>query len=405
MGLKFLDATGSGYLSDAIAVIDFAVKAKLSGLSGANVRVLSNSWACGGTGDCFSQALLDEINAAGRADILFVAAAGNSSVDAGAQPYPTYPCAYTAGAHPAANVICVAATDQNDNLAWFSNYGASAVNLGAPGTNILSTVRGGYAYYNGTSMATPHVSGAAALILSAPGQGNLTVADLKSAILNNVDPLPSLAGRTVTGGRLNVCKAIPGCGSTPTPTVPSAPALSASAGNATVHLSWTTPANGGAQIQGYNVYRGTTSGGETNLITVGVQNAYDDSSAINGTTYYYQVSAVNSVGEGLRSNEVSATPQPPSKPTAPRNLRAASANNGVTLTWQAPSSSGSSSITGYKIYRGTASGKESLLTTVGNVTSYKDTKTTRRVRYYYQVTAVNSAGESPRSNEASATPR
>jgi subtilisin family serine protease len=145
---------------------------------------------------------------------MFVAAAGNSSSNNDITPH--YPSSYGA-----ANEIAVAATDQRDALASFSNWGARSVDLGAPGTNILSTIIGGqYAYFNGTSMATPHVTGAAALILSAPGQGGLTVAQLKSAILNNVDPLPSLAGLTVSGGRLNVCKAIPGCGGPPPPPTP-----------------------------------------------------------------------------------------------------------------------------------------------------------------------------------------
>jgi subtilisin family serine protease len=214
MGLKFLGANGSGTTADAITAIDFAVQAKIAGV---NVRVLNNSWGGGG----FSQALLDEINKAGANGILFVAAAGNSSANNDVSPH--YPSSYGT-----ANEIAVAATDQNDGLASFSNYGPRSVDLGAPGTNILSTITGAqYAYFNGTSMATPHVVGAAALILSAPGQSGLTVAQLKSAILTNVDLLPSLAGLTATGGRLNVCKAIAGCGGPPpptaTPTPPAAP--------------------------------------------------------------------------------------------------------------------------------------------------------------------------------------
>lgn len=204
MGAKFLDSRGSGFLADAIDVIDFVIQAKAAfgGATGtANVRVLSNSWAGGG----FSQALLDEINKANANDMLFVAAAGNNP------PYdndvfPTYPASYNAS-----NIVAVAATTINDERASFSHYGANSVHLGAPGSNILSTIRaGGYDFFSGTSMATPHVSGAALLILSACA---LDTAGLKTLILSNVDPIPSMSAITITGGRLNVNSAIRACAS------------------------------------------------------------------------------------------------------------------------------------------------------------------------------------------------
>jgi subtilisin family serine protease len=199
MGLKFLDSSGSGAVSDAINAIEFAIQVKALFPSAANVRVLSNSYG----GDGYSQAFLDEINRAGGSDILFVAAAGNSASNNDAARF--YPASYNAS-----NEIAVAATDGADSLASFSNYGASTVQLGAPGVSILSTVRGGgYAYFTGTSMATPHVSGAA--LLTAAACPAFNTAAVRSAILNGVDRVSALAGRTVTGGRLNVANAIQSC--------------------------------------------------------------------------------------------------------------------------------------------------------------------------------------------------
>src|SRR5207302_520103 len=104
---------------------------------------------------------------------------------------------------------------------------------------------------------------------------------------------------------------LPGCASSSTPTVPVAPTLSATAGRGVVHLSWTAPSNGGSTITNYKVYRGATSGGESLLTTLGNVTTYGDAAVSAGTTYYYEVSAVNGVGEGAMSNEASATPSAP----------------------------------------------------------------------------------------------
>jgi subtilisin family serine protease len=191
MGLKFLSASGSGNTADAIECIQFAIQAKQIFGAAANVRILSNSWGGGG----FSQALLDAINQANSNDMLFVCAAGNNNGNNDTTAF--FPANYDAP-----NVLSVAATDNRDNKSSFSNFGATTVDLGAPGTNILSTVpNGGFAVFSGTSMATPHVSGAAALVLS---RCSLSTANLKANLMNNVDPVSSLSGRTVTNGTTHV---------------------------------------------------------------------------------------------------------------------------------------------------------------------------------------------------------
>src|SRR5436309_9237804 len=173
------------------------------------------------------------------------------------------------------------------------------------------------------------------------------------------------------------------------PTPPSAPQnLAATGGNAQVTLTWQAPASdGGSPITNYKIYRGLAPTTETLLTTVGNVLTYTDSAVTNGVTYYYQVSAVNSPGEGAKSNEASATPNapppPPSPPSTPTNFVATGGNAQVTLTWQAPASNGGSPITNYRIYRGTSSNGETLLATIGNVLTYTDTSVTNGVTYYY----------------------
>ena len=293
MGLKFLDASGSGTIADAIAAVEFVIQTKqaFAATGGANVRILSNSW---GGGD-FSQAFLDQIHAANTQDMLFVAAAGNSAFSN--DLLPTYPASYKAP-----NVVAVAATTSTDALAFFSNYGAQSVHLGAPGSDIVSTTRGtGYGIMSGTSMATPHVSGAGALVLS---QCLLDTAQLKSVLLDAIDPIPSLATTTITGGRLNVNKAAQSCSAPPA--VPAN--LKALGGDRQVKLTWSSAAG----ATSYRISRSTTTGGPYTPVASDVKGEqYVDNGLMNGTTYYYVVSAVNLLGESRWSAEASATPKVP----------------------------------------------------------------------------------------------
>jgi subtilisin family serine protease len=186
MAVKFLNSAGSGSTSDAISSVQYSV------LMGANLS--SNSWGGGG----YSQGLKDAIDAAGAAGMLFVAAAGNDGVNN--DTYPHYPSSYDSE-----SLIAVMATNRYDNKSSFSNYGPVSVDLGAPGSEILSCKPGNqYQYLNGTSMATPHVAGACALLWSVnSATGNL---EIKNMLLETVDP--TLAGQCVSGGRLNLYKAI-----------------------------------------------------------------------------------------------------------------------------------------------------------------------------------------------------
>ena len=193
MPLKFLGRNGSGTTRDAIECINYAIARKRDGV---NVRVISASW--GST--MYSRALEDAIRAAGREGILFVAAAGNSSTSNDRRPH--YPSNYNLP-----NVLSVAALNRHDALAHFSNYGAKTVHLAAPGAEILSTwLNNEYEEHSGTSMATPVVSGVAALVLAL--NPDLTAEQLRARLLDSVDKLPALEGKVASGGRVNAARAV-----------------------------------------------------------------------------------------------------------------------------------------------------------------------------------------------------
>ena len=178
---------------------------------------------------------------------------------------------------------------------------------------------------------------------------------------------------------------------------------SAQRGNEMISLTWDEPGfDGGTPITNYRIYRGNVSGGEAFLVETGDVLSYLDTGLFNGKMYYYQVSAVNIVGEGALSEEVSGTPA--SVPMPPTNLTIASGDSYVHLHWDTPTYDGGSPVTNYRIYRGLASEEEVYLTEVGNILSHNDASVTNGVPYYYKVSVVNAVGEGELSDERSTTP-
>ncbi len=188
MGLKFLSASGSGTDSDAVEAILYATNKQ--------VLASNNSWG----GAEFNQSMQDAISAAHAAGVGFVAASGNAGTNN--DVIPQYPANF-----PVNNVISVGATDSADGHAWFSCYGAATVHLSAPGFQTYSTItNGGYGLMSGTSMAAPHVAGACALLKAA--NPLLSFTQIKTMLMEEADPKPSLAGKSITGGRLNLAAAL-----------------------------------------------------------------------------------------------------------------------------------------------------------------------------------------------------
>jgi subtilisin family serine protease len=261
MGLKFLSAGGSGFISDAIEAIGYA--------ESKGAKISNNSWGC----YCFSQALKDAID---TSDSLFVAAAGNDDNNNDLNRF--YPASFDSQ-----NILSVAAVDRLGNKAWFSNYGATSVDISAPGVDILSSVPGnGHAWFSGTSMASPHAAGVAALAASVdPALLSDSVA-LKNHVMDTGKPIPAMAGITVTGDMVDA-KAAVGDDDTTAPKV-----------------DFTTPANGATRITpGANVTATFTE-------AMDARTTDGDPSTINTTTFKLMKAGTTNLIEALVSYNATA---------------------------------------------------------------------------------------------------
>lgn len=306
MPLKILDNNGNGTAADEVAAIQYAITK--------GAKIINASFA----GDQFSNAEFDAITAANAAGILFVTAAGNgnnNAIGSDNDTLPVYP-----GNYDLPNIISVAATDQNDNLASFSNFGPDTVHVAAPGVLILSTVPPslsfsfcgsspliGYEYCDGTSMSTPHVTGLAGLISSY--YSGLTPSQLRAMIMRYVDTLPALRGAVKSGGRINAYKTVSAL------LAPSG--LSANAQSSTgISLTWNDNATG---EDGYKIEREAAGGDFVEIAQTGPNvTTFTDSGLNPVTAYTYRVRAFNTIPvDSGYSNEASATTVSGPGPTPP----------------------------------------------------------------------------------------
>ncbi len=237
---------------------------------------------------------------------------------------------------------------------------------------------------------------------ASPGGATCSTSTLSCTIIgltNGTTYLVTVLARNVVGPgpASNPLSAIPGVAPSTPRSLAASPNLPAGIG-----LTWQPPASSGSSpVASYRIYRGPSGGLTSLLATVGNVTAYTDAAVVNGGSYVYEVAAVNGFGEGPRSAPIPT--QRGTAPSAPRSVAATTGAQGITITWQAPSSNGGSPVTGYRIVRSTSSGAETFLVGVGSgSTSYVDKSVAKKTRYFYQVSAVSTLGEGPRSPEVSA---
>lgn len=378
MPLKFMDSAGTGYVSGEAAAIDYAVQM--------GAKIINASYGQSASSNTEKLA----IQAAKNAGVLFVAAAGNGTPPDDNDTTPFYPASYALD-----NIISVAASDYNDDLASFSNYGPASVHLAAPGEYIYSTIPGpGYDFLSGTSFSAPMVSAAAALLMS--GDPSLDYSLARQLILSTVDAKASLSGKVITGGRLDLFKALSADPNNFIPVPPSA-LVAQAASTSEISLSWT---DNSTNETGFDIERRPGSGGTfLNVATVGPNiTAYNDTGLGEAMAFTYRVKAVGSAGDSSYSNEA-ATATLPAAPTA---LAAAAVSaSRIDLSWD----DNSSGELGYRVERKTGAGGifAEVAAVAADVSTFSDAALASKTTYYYRVRAYSAGGNSSFSNEASAT--
>lgn len=391
MPLKVLSDEGSGDLASVIAGIDYAIA------MGAKVINASYAFDCGVAPSISERDAYDRARAQG---ILVTLAAGNDSCDNDVTP--SYPAN-----HALNNMLSVGASDQFDTLAVFSripfnvtasNFGAQTVHLFAPGKNIYGTLRNDrYGFQSGTSMASPHVAGAAALLKSY--RPALDMFQVREILLKTSQPKTALADLAVTSGRLDVGAAIDFDLTTSTPMHPSH-LVAEKVNDSQIEVTWLDDSTieTGWKLEYRNhpaasfTTRASLAAGSSEYLDVAVQ-------AGEGTYNGYRVRAFNGVGDSLPTAEVKLiTP-----PLAPDNLRASGQGGTLSLTWI----DRSGRETGYRLERGVQSGLfNEIANLAANTTRFEDSGLTLGTQYRYRVRAESAAaGFSVYSSELLITPQ
>lgn len=384
MAIKFLDANGSGTYANAIRALNYAT---MMSSRGVNLKVLNNSWGGYGT----VPALEDAVNATNAAGILFVASAGNESNDNDGE-FKAIPASYASS-----NIISVAATNNLDELASFSNYGATTVDLAAPGVGILSTTPGNrYQSFNGTSMAAPHVAGALALAWAC--HPDKTSTEIQDALFGSVDALDSLDGAVATGGRLNVNNLLTAL-EDPILLAPLAPAnlVVTDAGTDFIVLEWTDSSD---NEESFSIEI-SADGGET-WDLIGILELDTTTARIagleSGSTYQFRVYASNSVGDSDSSNISEAATLPlPEVPAGPSDLTVDGIGSQfVDLSWFDESDNEDSFL--IEISRNGGNTWESVMSLDADSTEARVGGLASATSYQFRVVAQNLVGRSEASN-------